>query len=91
MVYHTIKPQLLIALTILYAQLDIGITSSCMFNKIHSIGLTKKREEHEIPPAKKSISRFACLPVCPPRKRRGAVRSNPYTWKVLSRSCPLCV
>lgn len=32
-----------------------------MFNKMRSVGLAKKREEREVPPFKKSVSRF---PAC---------------------------
>lgn len=30
-----------------------------------------------------------CLPVCSPRKHRGAMRCTPSAWEVLSRPCPL--
>ena len=61
-VCYTIKPQLLIALTILYAQLDIGITSSCMFNKMRSIRLGENVVMEETQVSKGEVERFITSP-----------------------------
>lgn len=89
MVCHTIKSQLLITLTILYAQVNVCVMYNCMFNKTRSIKSIERREGHEVPPSKKSISRFVCLPDRPPRNPRGATGFSPSAWKVVSRPCPL--
>ena len=81
MVSSTIKSQLLIALTILYAQLFIGIISSCMFNKMRSIRLVKKKGETRSPSLQKIYFPVTCLPDRPPRNHRGAWGRTPMHGK----------
>lgn len=88
MVYHTIKSQLLIALTILYAQVNVCVMSSCMFNKIRSIKSIERRGEREVPPSKKlspglPACQFALL------ETHEALWGVPPLHEIASRPCPL--